>query len=139
MGARAGKRRSARRLRTGGLKVHSEIALVVLREGDTIRRYLHLTGNYNPTTARLYTDMGPFRAIRRTSLAQLQMSELTYGWNLEMQIKASTYHLRVQEIPVDYRRRIGGTSKVSGNLRASIKAAFRILLVLFRTTFARPG
>jgi glycosyltransferase involved in cell wall biosynthesis len=86
-----------------------------------------------------YTDMGPFRAIRRKSLEQLQMSELTYGWNLEMQIKASTHHLRVQEIPVDYRCRIGGTSKVSGNLRASIKAAFRILLVLFRTSFARPG
>jgi glycosyltransferase involved in cell wall biosynthesis len=79
-----------------------------------------------------YTDMGPFRAIRRTSLEQLQMSELTYGWNLEMQIKATQHNLRILEIPVDYRKRIGGTSKVSGDLKASIKAAARILQVLFR-------
>jgi glycosyltransferase involved in cell wall biosynthesis len=79
-----------------------------------------------------YTDMGPFRAIRRTSLEQLQMSELTYGWNLEMQIKAAQHHLRILEIPVDYRRRIGGTSKVSGDLKASLKAGFRILEVLCR-------
>ncbi len=79
-----------------------------------------------------YTDMGPFRAIRRTSLEQLQMSELTYGWNLEMQIKAAQHHLRIQEIPVDYRNRIGGTSKVSGDLKASLKAGFRILEVLVR-------
>jgi glycosyltransferase involved in cell wall biosynthesis len=79
-----------------------------------------------------YTDMGPFRAIRRTSLEQLQMSELTYGWNLEMQIKAAQYHLRILEIPVDYRKRIGGVSKVSGDFRASVKAGFRILRVLFR-------
>jgi glycosyltransferase involved in cell wall biosynthesis len=79
-----------------------------------------------------YTDMGPFRAIRRTSLEQLQMSELTYGWNLEMQIKAAYHHLRILEIPVDYRNRIGGTSKVSGDLKASLKAGFRILEVLLR-------
>jgi glycosyltransferase involved in cell wall biosynthesis len=79
-----------------------------------------------------YTDMGPFRAIRRTSLNKLQMSELTYGWNLEMQVKAIKYHLRVLEIPVDYRRRIGGVSKVSGNLRASFVAGYRILGVLHR-------
>jgi glycosyltransferase involved in cell wall biosynthesis len=79
-----------------------------------------------------YTDMGPFRAIRRTSLEQLQMSELTYGWNLEMQIKAAQHHLRILEIPVDYRKRIGGVSKVSGDLKASVKAGFRILRVLFR-------
>jgi glycosyltransferase involved in cell wall biosynthesis len=81
-----------------------------------------------------YTDMGPFRAIRRTSLQQLQMSEPNYGWNLEMQIKAAQHKLRIKEIPVDYRRRIGGTSKVSGNLKASLKAATRILEVLLRVT-----
>jgi glycosyltransferase involved in cell wall biosynthesis len=84
-----------------------------------------------------YTDMGPFRAIRRTSLEQLQMSELTYGWNLEMQIKAAQHHLRIQEIPVDYRKRIGGTSKVSGDLKASLRASYRILEVLFRVGFTR--
>jgi len=79
-----------------------------------------------------YTDMGPFRAIRRTALEQLNMSELTYGWNLEMQIKAAHDRLRIREIPVDYRRRLGGTSKVSGDLRASVTAAVRILEVLLR-------
>jgi glycosyltransferase involved in cell wall biosynthesis len=79
-----------------------------------------------------YTDMGPFRAIRRSSLEALHMSELTYGWNLEMQIKAAQHHLRIREVTVDYRRRIGGTSKVSGDLRASFRAAVRILEVLFR-------
>jgi glycosyltransferase involved in cell wall biosynthesis len=79
-----------------------------------------------------YTDMGPFRAIRRSSLEALHMSELTYGWNLEMQIKAAQHHLRIREVTVDYRRRIGGASKVSGDFRASLKAAVRILEVLFR-------
>ncbi|MEO6807014.1 MAG: glycosyltransferase family 2 protein [Edaphobacter sp.] len=83
-----------------------------------------------------YTDMGPFRAIRRASFEQLQMSEFTYGWNLEMQIKAAQHHLRIQEIPVDYRKRIGGVSKVSGDLKASFKAGIRILQVLFRVGFA---
>jgi glycosyltransferase involved in cell wall biosynthesis len=84
-----------------------------------------------------YTDMGPFRAIRRSSLNQLPMSELTYGWNLEMQIRAAQHKLRIQEIPVDYRCRIGGVSKVSGNLGASIKAAMRILGVVFRIGLSR--
>ena len=84
-----------------------------------------------------YTDMGPFRAIQRMSLNQLQMSEMTYGWNLEMQIKAAQHKLRIREITVDYRRRIGGTSKVSGDLAASFKAAIRILEVLFRTGLTR--
>lgn len=84
-----------------------------------------------------YTDMGPFRAIRRTSLESLGMSELTYGWNLEMQIKAAQHNLRIREITVDYRRRIGGVSKVSGDWKASIKAATRILEVLFRVGLRR--
>jgi glycosyltransferase involved in cell wall biosynthesis len=79
-----------------------------------------------------YTDMGPFRAIRRSSLEALAMSELTYGWNLEMQIKAAQHGLRIREITVDYRCRIGGVSKVSGDWKASIKAARRILEVLVR-------
>ncbi len=79
-----------------------------------------------------YTDMGPFRAIRRERLEAMQMREMTYGWNLEMQIKAVKMGLRVREIPVDYRCRIGGESKVSGNAWASVKAAARILGVLAR-------
>lgn len=79
-----------------------------------------------------YTDMGPFRAIRRDALERMQMRELTYGWNLEMQIKAVQMGLRVVEVPVDYRCRIGGESKVSGNLKASVKAGVRILGVFWR-------
>lgn len=79
-----------------------------------------------------YTDMAPFRAIRRSSLEELGMGEMTYGWNLEMQIKAAQKGLRIREITVDYRCRIGGVSKVSGDWKASIKAATRILEVLFR-------
>jgi glycosyltransferase involved in cell wall biosynthesis len=92
----------------------------------------HLVGLLLRLQGVRYTDMGPFRAIRRTALEQLHMSELTYGWNLEMQIKAAHQGLRIREIPVDYRRRLGGTSKVSGNLKASAKAAVRILEVLLR-------
>ena len=85
-----------------------------------------------------YTDMGAFRAIRRSCLDQLGMSELTYGWNLEMQIKAAQYGLRILELPVNYRNRIGGESKVAGNLQASLKAATRILEVLFRVGLSAP-
>jgi len=86
-----------------------------------------------------YTDMGPFRAIRRSSFELLDMSEMTYGWNLEMQIKAAQHKLRILEIPVDYRCRIGGDSKVSGDLRASIKAAVRILGVFVRIGLTRSS
>ncbi len=81
-----------------------------------------------------YTDMGPFRAIRRSSLASLHMQERTYGWSLEMQIKAVQHGLRVLEVPVGYRARHGGVSKVSGDWKASFKAATRILEVLFRVS-----
>ena len=84
-----------------------------------------------------YTDMCAFRAICRASLDALGMRERTYGWNLEMQIRALQRGLRVAEIPVGYRRRYGGISKVSGDFRASLKAARRILEVLFRVTAER--
>ncbi len=79
-----------------------------------------------------YTDMASFRVIRRSALESLDMQERTFGWNLEMQIKAVQKKLRVQELPVNYRCRIGGVSKVSGNLRASMLAATRILGVFWR-------
>jgi glycosyltransferase involved in cell wall biosynthesis len=85
-----------------------------------------------------YSDMGPFRAIRRSSLQSLQMRERTYGWSLEMQIKAIQHNLRIAEVPVNYRARHGGESKVAGNVRASIRAGFRILEVLLRVS-ARAG
>jgi len=79
-----------------------------------------------------YTDMCAFRAIRRDTLLELNMREMTYGWNLEMQMRVARLGLRVLEIPVDYRRRIGGQSKVAGSLRGSLKAGARIV-----TTFVR--
>jgi glycosyltransferase involved in cell wall biosynthesis len=84
-----------------------------------------------------YSDMGPFRAIRRSSFEELPLSEMTYGWNLEMQIRAAQHKLRILEIPVSYRCRIGGVSKVSGNVGASLKAATRILGVVFRIGMSR--
>ncbi len=79
-----------------------------------------------------YTDMAPLRAISRSALTQLQMSEMTYGWNLEMQMKAARAGLRILELPTTCRRRRGGSSKVAGSLSGSIKAACRILFVLAR-------
>jgi glycosyltransferase involved in cell wall biosynthesis len=81
-----------------------------------------------------YTDMGPLRVISRSAFAKMQMSEMTYGWNIEMQIRAAQLGLRIQELPADCRHRLGGTSKVSGSLTASGKAAARILRVLLRLT-----
>jgi hypothetical protein len=79
-----------------------------------------------------YTDMGPFRAIRREVLARLGMREMTFGWNLEMQMRAARANLRILEIPVDHRRRAGGVSKVSGSLSGTIKASLRIGATLTR-------
>jgi glycosyltransferase involved in cell wall biosynthesis len=79
-----------------------------------------------------YTDMGAFRAIRRTALLQLGMRELTYGWNLEMQMRTARAGLRILEIPVSYRRRRGGRSKVAGNFRGTFKAAARIIATFVR-------
>jgi glycosyltransferase involved in cell wall biosynthesis len=74
-----------------------------------------------------YSDLGPFRAIRRQSLDRLQMCDTTYGWTIEMQIKAHRLGLRVLEIPVNYRKRMAGQSKISGNLVGSLRAGYKIL------------
>jgi glycosyltransferase involved in cell wall biosynthesis len=84
-----------------------------------------------------YTDMGPFRAISRTKLDRLQMTETTYGWNLEMQMKAAREGLRILEVPVRYRLRQGGVSKVAGSLQGSLKAAVRIARVFLRISLER--
>ncbi len=84
-----------------------------------------------------YTDMGPFRAIRRDALAGLGMREETYGWNLEMQMKAARGGLRILELPVPHRRRRGGRSKVSGHLAGTARAGFRILGTLARVALER--
>src|SRR5262249_39017854 len=79
-----------------------------------------------------YTDMGPLRAIRRAALDTLDMRERTYGWNLEMQMRAARVGLRILELPVCHRRRAGGASKVAGSLTGSLRASWQIA-----TTFAR--
>jgi glycosyltransferase involved in cell wall biosynthesis len=84
-----------------------------------------------------YTDMCPFRAIRRDALEKLGMREQTYGWNLEMQMKAARVGLRILEIPVNHRRRAGGESKVSGTLRGTFVAGTRIIATLWRIAFER--
>lgn len=78
-----------------------------------------------------FTDLGPFRAIRYESLLQLNMVDRNYGWTVEMQIKAAKQKLRSIEVPVDYRVRIG-ESKVSGTLKGTIGAGYKIILTLFK-------
>jgi len=83
-------------------------------------------------TGVLYTDMCAFRAIRREALAQLGMREMTYGWNVEMQIRAARTGLRVIEVPMPYRCRAGGRSKVGGSITGTLRASVRILAVVWR-------
>src|SRR5712691_4089732 len=85
----------------------------------------------------LYTDMCPFRAIRREALERLALHEQTYGWNLEMQMRAARAGLRILEVPVNHRRRTGGKSKVSGTLRGTFVASARILATLARVAMER--
>tara|TARA_B100000949_G_scaffold231532_1_gene243904 strand:+ start:689 stop:1390 length:702 start_codon:yes stop_codon:yes gene_type:complete len=73
-----------------------------------------------------YTDLGPFRAIRREGLARINMQDRNYGWTVEMQVKALQHDLKVVEIPVSYRRRIG-KSKISGTISGTVRAGFKIL------------
>ena len=75
------------------------------------------------------TDLGPFRAIRKTSLDALGMVDADYGWTIEMQIKAARHGLRYAEVPASYKQRIG-VSKVSGTLRGVLGASYKILGLL---------
>jgi glycosyltransferase involved in cell wall biosynthesis len=84
------------------------------------------------------TDLGPFRAIRRKTLENLSMQERTYGWPCEMIIKAGKLGYRVSEVPVTYRPRTGGKSKVSGTIAGSTRAAIAMLRVTVRWAFWSP-
>jgi len=85
-----------------------------------------------------YTDLGPYRAISREALARLGMTDRNYGWTVEMQIRAAVAALRVREVPVSYRRRIG-QSKVSGTIKGTVMAGVKILSVIARFALAaRP-
>jgi hypothetical protein len=81
-----------------------------------------------------YTDMCAFRAIRRDVLLGLGMSEMTYGWNIEMQMRAARSGLRILEIPVPYHRRTGGSSKVAGSFRGTLRAGVRIVSTFIRVS-----
>lgn len=84
-----------------------------------------------------YTDMCAFRAIGRPSLDALAMSEMTYGWNIEMQMKAARAGLRIAEVALPYRCRIGGRSKVAGSMRGTMKAGSRIISTFIRVASAK--
>jgi glycosyltransferase involved in cell wall biosynthesis len=86
-----------------------------------------------------FTDLSPFRGIRRDELECLGMREQTYGWNLEMLMRVAAARLPAMEIAVGQRRRIGGVSKVSGNLVAGIKAAWSIAATFVRLAFELRG
>lgn len=79
-----------------------------------------------------FTDLGPFRAIRYESLLRLNMSDPTYGWTVEMQVKAAKLKMACMEVPVSYKKRIG-ESKVSGTLKGSILAGYKILWTIFKS------
>jgi glycosyltransferase involved in cell wall biosynthesis len=78
-----------------------------------------------------FTDLGPFRAIRYDKLLEINMIDKNYGWTVEMQIKAAKKKMRCTEVPMTYRRRIG-VSKVSGTVKGTIMAGYKIILTIFR-------
>jgi hypothetical protein len=83
-----------------------------------------------------FTDLSPFRAIRRDALCRIGMRELTYGWNLEMLMRVAAAGLPALEIAVGQRRRAGGVSKVSGNPVAGLQAAWTIAVTFVRLAFS---
>jgi glycosyltransferase involved in cell wall biosynthesis len=84
------------------------------------------------------TDLGPFRAVTAEALRRLDMRDRSFGWTVEMQLKAARHALRVREVPVDYRPRVG-RSKVSGTLLGSVRAGATILGMIARHAFGRPA
>jgi glycosyltransferase involved in cell wall biosynthesis len=84
-----------------------------------------------------YSDMCAFRAIERAALERLAMREMTYGWNIEMQMKAARAGLRILEVPMPYRRRAAGESKVAGSLRGTMRAGTKIVSTFLRVATAR--
>ena len=78
-----------------------------------------------------YTDLGPFRAVKYDCLLEMQMNDKTYGWTVEMQLKAAKLKMKIAEVPVNYRNRIG-VSKISGTVRGTIMAGYKIIQTIFR-------
>ena len=78
-----------------------------------------------------YTDLGPFRAVKFSSLLRMDMQDTTYGWTVEMQLKAAKLKMKVSEVPVRYRKRIG-FSKISGTVKGTVLAGYKIITTIFR-------
>ncbi|MEJ0015504.1 MAG: glycosyltransferase [Acetobacteraceae bacterium] len=113
-----------------------------VREPGSMSWHQVLAGRFAGTLMSLlygvrYTDMCAFRAIRRDALDRLAMREATYGWNIEMQMKAARAGLRILELPVPYRCRAGGQSKVAGTIRGSLHAGWRITLTIARIALTK--
>jgi Glycosyl transferase family 2 len=85
-----------------------------------------------------YTDLGPFRAVRRDTLERLAMSDRDFGWTIEMQVRAAKLDMRTTEVPVTYRKRVG-VSKISGTMRGVVAAGWKILFVIAREAFGDFG
>jgi len=85
-----------------------------------------------------YTDLGPFRAVRWTALARIGMEDTNFGWTCEMQVKALRAGLRVVDVPVSYRRRVG-VSKITGTVSGTLRAGVKILWTIARYGFSRPA
>ena len=79
-----------------------------------------------------FTDLGPFRAIRYPSLMAMNMEDKTFGWTVEMQVKAAKMKMNTTEVAVNYRRRAGGKSKVSGTIKGTFLAGYKILWTIFK-------
>lgn len=84
-----------------------------------------------------FTDLGPMRIVRRDALERARLRDRTFGWNVEMQARAAQLHLRVCELPVHYRRRLHGHSKISGTVLGSFRAGTRILWTILRCCLVR--
>jgi glycosyltransferase involved in cell wall biosynthesis len=84
-----------------------------------------------------YTDLGPFRAIRWPALIALDMGDTGNGWMVEMQVKAARAGLRVAEVPVSYRKRISGRSKISQTVKGTVGASYKIIFTILRHATAR--
>jgi len=93
-------------------------------------RLIKLIWNYS------FTDLGPFRAVKISSLKKMNMADKNYGWTIEMQIKAAKLKMKCTEVPVSYRKRIG-ESKVTGTISGSVKAGVKILWVIFRSALGK--
>ncbi len=99
--------------------------------------FQQIAGNWLATTLikliynAHFTDLGPFRAITWNALQKINMKDKTFGWTVEMQVKAAKLNLKFTEIPVSYRKRIG-VSKVSGTIKGTILAGYKILLTIFK-------